>query len=91
MSHCLLIKDEIVNEGDTIEITIEGITLDSIKMKVLEINPESQSFKATLGDNKNSIFDIPVGDWLSASIIKKEDPSNPNIKFKRRNYHRDAI
>ena len=82
MSYCVLIQDKIINEGDTIHIETEGVVgIGAIKIEVLKIDPESQSFGARL-DEYNSEIDIPISIWENASIIENEESTDPNILFK---------
>jgi len=100
MSYYLLIKDKVIAEGDTLILKIEGTTIDfmaevgpddiTINIKIMKINPEDQSFRAALDSDGTMPFDISIADWKSASIIKRSEITNPNIKFKLYHGHNDG-
>jgi C4-type Zn-finger protein len=88
MSYYLLLQNKVIAEGDTIEAYREGMA--SLNLKVLKIDPKLQQFEAALDGNDNLKVTVPINDWSGASIVKKEEISDPNIKFKLSRGHNDG-
>ena len=91
MSPCLLIRDKIVNEEDTINVVSEKSVINfaikvepemhTTKVKVSKIDVKSRSFHAFLVDLDCGIS-IGVSGSKDVSIVEKSEIDNPNIKFK---------
>ena len=94
MGYCLLIQEKVLFEGDTIGFFFSDSKIDltaeigpedaTAEAKILKIDVESQSVDMSFDVDPSQVTNISIHIWPGASIIKKEELTDPNILFKTR-------